>query len=53
MYLLVQQRICGMLKESDFYHINKDSLEFLNNAPLENLKLRDTLINQIKKENVN
>ena len=32
---------------------NKDSLEFLNNAPLENLKLRDTLINQIKKENVN
>lgn len=28
MYLLVQQRICGMLKESDFYHINKDSLEF-------------------------
>ena len=28
MYLLVQQRICGMLKENNFYHINKDSLEF-------------------------
>lgn len=28
MYLLVQQRICGMLKESNFYNINKDSLEF-------------------------
>jgi len=29
---------------------NKDSLEFLNSTPIENLKLRDILINKIKQE---
>ena len=32
---------------------NKDSLEFLNQTPVECLKLRDTLLNKIKQDSVN